>query len=341
VRIARGRWRLAALSAAIVALAASAQAQSKLALKVGASDRPDQAALYLALYRGYFDKEGLAVELIPAATGADFLVGLGRDQIQATTGSITAALFNALDRGIDIRIVADYAHVGTERDTTAAIVGREALMDSGALRTPADLKGRVLGAGPVPAQLTDLTYQRLLDEGHLTRRDVTIRYLGFPDSLAALATGNIDVAFLIEPLVTEGEQKKIERVFMPLSDIVPGMELSVLQYSTALARNRDAATRFMVAYLEGVRDFYDATWQHKNEDATIALLAEHLSLKDPDLWRVMRRNADLNGQVDAASIKMMAAFFKAQGSIEGPIPDIDHFIDRGFAEDAVKILGKR
>src|SRR5690242_9315547 len=135
----------------LLATRAHAETAPKLALKVGASDRPDQAALYLALYRGYFEKQGLAVELIPAATGADFLSGLGMNQIQATTGSLTAALFNALNRNIDIRIVADYAHVGTENDQTAAIVARADLIDGGALKSPADLKGRSLGAGPVPA----------------------------------------------------------------------------------------------------------------------------------------------------------------------------------------------
>ena len=325
----------------LIFAAASAQAQTKLALKVGASDRPDQAALYLSLYRGYFDQEGLAVELIPSATGADFLAGLGRNQIQATTGSVTAALFNALGRGIDIHIVADYAHVGTTHDASAAIVGGTALMDGGELRTPADLKGRVLGAGPAPAQLADLTFQRLLDEAHLTPGDVTIRYLGFPDSLAALATGNLDAAFLIEPLVTEGERKGIARVFRPLSDIVPGMELSVLQYSAELAGNRDAATRFMVAYLRGVRDFYDVTWKHENEDTTFAFLAQRLSLKDPELWRAVRRNVDLNGKINVDSIKAMAAFFKAEGAIVGPIPDIDRYVDPSFAEAAVKILGAR
>ena len=79
----------------------------------------------------------------------------------------------------------------------------------------------------------------------------------------------------------------------------------------------------------------------ENEDATFAFLAQHLSLKDPDLWRAVRRNVDLNGKINVDSIKAMAAFFKAEGAITGPIPDIDKFIDTSFADDAVKILGAR
>ena len=320
---------------------ARAETPARLSLKVGASDRPDQAALYLAFYRGYFAKQGLDVELIPSVTGADFLSGLGMNQIQATTSSITAALFNALNRGIEIRIVADYAHVGTERDQTAAIVARADLFDAGVLRKPADLKTRVIAAGPVRAQLPELVYRKIFAMGGLSASDVSIRYLGFPDSLAALATKNIDIAFLIEPLVTQADRQNIARVFMPLSAVIPGAELSVLQYSKEFAANTDAATRFMVAYLQGVRDFYDATWLHKDEDAAISLLIEHLSLKDRSLWGVMRRNADLNGGINAASIKEQAAFYKEQGTITDAVPDVDKFIDRRFAEAAVKILGVR
>jgi NitT/TauT family transport system substrate-binding protein len=339
----RARQATAALLIALLLAAGGACAQSapKLSLKVGASDRPDQAALYLAFYRGYFEKQGLDVELIPSVTGADFLSGLGMNQIQATTSSITAALFNALNRGIDIRIVADYARVGTARDQTAAIVARADLYDSGSLRKASDLKGGVIAAGPVRAQLPELVYRKIFAMGDLSPGDVTVRYLGFPDSLAALGTKTIDVAFLIEPLVTQADRQNLARVFMPLSDVIPGAELSVLQYSKEFAANKDAATRFMVAYLQGVRDFYDATWLHKDEDAAISLLIEHLSLKDRSLWGVMRRNADLNGRINVASIQEQAAFYKEQGTITGAVPDLDKFIDTSFAAAAVKILGER
>jgi NitT/TauT family transport system substrate-binding protein len=331
----------AILVAVIAAVGARAQTPARLSIKVGASDRPDQAALYLAFYRGYFAKQGLDVELIPSVTGADFLAGLGMNQIQATTSSITAALFNVLNRGIDIKIVADYARVGTERDQTAAIVARADLYDNGTLRKPADLKDRVIAAGPVRGQLPELVYRRVFAMGGLASADVTFRYLGFPDSLAALATKNIDVAFLIEPLVTQADRQNVARAFLPLSSVIPGAELSVLQYSKEFAADTDAATRFMVAYLQGVRSFYDATWLHKDEDAAISLLIEHLSLKDRSLWGVMRRNADLNGRINVPSIKEQAAFYKEQGTITGAVPDIDKFIDTRFADAAVKIIGTR
>ena len=203
------------------------------------------------------------------------------------------------------------------------------------------MRGRSLGVEPVPAQLPELVYRKIFALGGIGPSDVTLRYLAFPDSLAAMGTKTLDVAFLIEPLVTQADKRNIARVFMPLSAIMPGAELSVLQYSAEFAKNTDAATRFMVAYLQGVRDFYDATWRHRNEEGTIPLLVQHLSLKERDLWKVLRRNADLNGEINVPSIKEQAAFYKEAGTVTGPVPNIDQFIDRRFAEAAAKILGRR
>src|SRR5262249_1174912 len=82
----------------------------KTAGKLGGPGRPDQAALELALRRGYFEQEGLDIQTVQANTGMEMLPSLATNQLQVASGSPNAALFNALNRGIDIRLVADFAH---------------------------------------------------------------------------------------------------------------------------------------------------------------------------------------------------------------------------------------
>jgi hypothetical protein len=45
--------------------------------------------------------------------------------------------------------------------------------------------------------------------------------------------------------------------------------------------------------------------------------------------------------VNVASLKSQAQFYKKDGEITGPIPDIDKYVDPQFADGAVKILGRR
>jgi len=131
-------------------------------------------------------------------------------------------------------------------------------------------------------------------------------------------------------------------VLVTAGEIDPGAETSILQYSAQFARRTDAATRFMVAYLEGVRDFYDAIFRNQDRDATIAILIQSTPLKDKAIWEEdMFRHTDLDGRVNVADLKSQAAFYKQQGTLTGPIPDIDRYVDPSFAAAAIKIIGER
>jgi NitT/TauT family transport system substrate-binding protein len=335
------RWGAhAAFLAAAIFVATAARAETRT-IKMGVVGRPDQAPFELAYRRGYFEKHGIAIEEVPAASGQEFASALATEQIQVASGVPNAALFNALNRGIEIRLVADFAHVGDPQDRTVSIMVRAPLLDAGAVKGPADLKGRTIAAGPLPGQYPDLLWSKVLALAHLGLGDVSVQHLAFADALAAMGTGKIDGAFIIEPLVTMAESKNIARILLPAGAVDPGAELSIVLFSPEFAKDADAGTRFLAGFLEGARDYYDAFFLGKNRDATIALLAQYLSVKDPKLWQTSRQSTDLNGRINVADLRRQAAFFKEQGTLSGAVPDFDRFVDPRFAEGAVKLIGKR
>jgi NitT/TauT family transport system substrate-binding protein len=328
--------------ALIAAISAGAAAQTpKTIVKVGAIGRPDQAGFEIALRRGYFDRQGLEIQTVAAGSGQEFAAALASNQLQVASNVPNAALFNALNRGIDIRIVADYAHIGDADDHTVSIMVRAELIDSGAVKTAADLKGKTVAAGPQLGQYPDLLVEKVLQLGGLTTANVTIRHLPFTDSLAAMATKTLDAGFVIEPLATQADQQNIARVLVRGGAVDPGAVLSVLQFSSGFAKQTEAATKFMVAFLEGQRDYYDAFFLGKDREAALAIVTKYLPMKDPKLWATSRQATDLNGRVNVADLKRQAAFFKQQGTVSGPVPDIEKYVDPQFAEAAVKIIGTR
>ncbi|MGH7091643.1 MAG: ABC transporter substrate-binding protein, partial [Stellaceae bacterium] len=288
------------------------------------------------------ERHGISIEEVPASSGQEFASALATEQIQVATGVPNAALFNALNRGINIRIVADFAHLGDAKDTTLSLMVRKDLIDSGAVKTPADLKGRSLSIGPSgPGEIPDVLFTRIFDPLGITHKDMQLEYLGFANVLAAFTSKALDSGFEVEPLVQAGERRNIARVLVPGGAVDPGGELSVVYYSPAFAKNRNAATRFMVAYLQGIRDYYAAFFLGKDKDATIKLLIEHLPLKDPKVWATSRQFTDLNGKVNVADLKYQAGVYKRLGMISGNVPDIDNYVDPQFADAAVKEIGKR
>jgi NitT/TauT family transport system substrate-binding protein len=152
----------------------------------------------------------------------------------------------------------------------------------------------------------------------------------------------IDAAFMVEPLITQANTQNIARVLVRAGTVDPGAELALLMYSADFAKDKDAATRFMVGYLKGARDYYDAFYRNKDRDAVIKLLTEYLPVKDPKLWAAATPgHTDLNGRINLADLKRQAAFFQQQGTLTGGVPDLDTYVTAEFADEAVKIIGRR
>lgn len=98
----------------------------------------------------------------------------------------------------------------------------------------------------------------------------------------------------------------------------------------------------MVAFLKGVRDYQDAFFAKKNEAEAVADLTKTLPMRDPAMWVEQHPwSIDPNGRTNVADIVEQGEFYKAQGYVTGPIPDMRKFVDPSFAEAAVKILGQR
>ena len=313
---------------------------TRTAVKVRVHGRPEQAQFEIAYRRGYFDRLGLDVDPVPLGVGAEVTQSLATNQIQVGSVTPNAALFNAFNRGIDVRLVADWAHVGSAADTTIAILVRDDL--AGQAASLAALKGTTFANGGAPGSIGDLLLQRALDKDGLAWSDLDVVYLPIADITAGLANRKVAAGMLAEPAVTQAEQDGIARVLYPAGALIPGAQVSVLAFSPEFAAQTDAATRFLVGYLQGVRDYSDAFHLHKDRDAVIALLTQYLSLKEAKTWEAFGPAfVDLNGQIDVADLQAQAAFHAARGALTGPAPDVAKFVDPGFAEAAVRQLGRR
>ncbi|HLQ32652.1 MAG TPA: ABC transporter substrate-binding protein [Chloroflexota bacterium] len=330
-------------SAAASAGARPSQQPVIATIKVGVQARPDQAPFELAYRRGYFEQQRLQIQTVQINSGAQMVPALSTNQVQVGNGAPSAALFNALNRDVNIRLVADWAHVGSSTDTTIAIVARKDLMDSGAIRSAADLKGRSIGQ-TTQGNIAEMLLAQAMERAGANVSQANVEYFqSIPDALSALANGKVDAAGATEPLVTQAVEQGIGKVLVAGGEVIPGAELSVLQYSPQFATEQpEAATRFMVAFLRGARDYYDAFHLKKNRDETIKLLTQYLSVKDPHVWDVSGPEyVDLNGQINVEDLENQAKFYAQQGTLKGQMPNIRSFVDTKFAEAAVKQLGRR
>src|SRR5262245_31550231 len=132
------------LAAGIAAVAfATAAAAQTVTVTVGAASTTSDAPMYIAEKKGYFRDEGIDGTVTNFRSASDMVAPLGAGQLDAGAGSASAGLYNAVTRGIKIKIVADKASSAPGYGATKILV-RKDHVDSGLYKELKDLKGMKL-----------------------------------------------------------------------------------------------------------------------------------------------------------------------------------------------------
>src|SRR5919202_570559 len=125
-RIIASGARVLLAAAAFLAGAATTLAADKVS--VGLTNASTDVGLFVADAKGYFKEEGIELSFTPFDSAAKMIAPLGAGQLDVSGGAASSGLYNAVERGIDIRIVADKAR--NENGFQSFLI-RKALLDSG------------------------------------------------------------------------------------------------------------------------------------------------------------------------------------------------------------------
>jgi NitT/TauT family transport system substrate-binding protein len=165
--------------------------------------------------------------------------------------------------------------------------------------------------------------------------------LPFADMPAAIANGSIDLGAAPEPFPAYIQQAGSGVILHRLgSDVQPYRQFSVIFYGPGFAAERDRATRFMVAYLRGVRDYLDAFFgSQARRDEVIRLLVEKTTVQQPELYdRMTMPLINPDGEINVQSMLEDQVYYLAKGCQSQPI-EVARAVDSSFAEAAVARLG--
>ena len=255
---------------------------------------------------------------------------------------MSAGLFNAVARGIDIKVVADKGSSPPMYDYMPILV-RKALVDSGKVKSYADLKGMKVAEaakGGSPGSKLNEAMKTV----HLGYKDVEHEYIGYPQHVVALSNGAVAASVTTEPSATQAIERGIAVKFSKDS-LYPDQQIAVLLFGGDFIKKQpEVAKKFMVAYIKGARFFNgalkDGHFAGPNAPELIAILTEYSNVKDAALYKKMTPNGiDPDGKLNEASLQKDYQFFKDQGYLEGTAT-VAQVVDTSFAEAAVKQLGK-
>jgi NitT/TauT family transport system substrate-binding protein len=304
-----------ATSAAPPASTAAPLATVKVAGLRSAVDGP----IYIGYERGYFVEHGLDLELSAFSDTNEMVPLLAQGQLHVGGSSVAASLFNAIARGIPLKIVADKSHRELGEKVAAGWAVRKDLLDSGQVREAADFRGRSIGLGSRGAQ------------GDMELDDVDVKDIRYPDQVASFAGKTVDIALTFEPYSITLRDQGLADLLFTSAELIPNNQVSVVMYGPAFWQQQpDLARRWMVAYLRGVRD-YTATFHEgkARPKEIIDILVKHTILNRPEAWEKSQPNhINPDGYVYRETLEAEKNWFLAKGLIERDVP-LSEAVDDG------------
>lgn len=316
-----------------------AEPAKAIKVSVGILKLTSSAPIFIGMEKGFFKEQG--IELAPEWFDAahPIAVATASNKVQVGATGITASLYNMVAGGQSLSIVADKGREQKGYSSSAVLV-RTDLWDAGN-KTIEALKGKRIGITQTGSTFHYMM-GRLLEAKGMKLSDVELVPLGKLSSLmAALQSKQVDAVILNEPNITKVEKAKYGKVVVQVGDVID-YQTSGIFFSPAFMKEKDAAVRFMTAYIKSSRYYYDAVLLKKdgkaapgtNFDEVIGIIAKYTGAPADDV-KLGLPYMDRDGKLLQSDIQTQIDWYFSHKMIEKKV-DAKQVADLSLWEEALK-----
>jgi NitT/TauT family transport system substrate-binding protein len=288
----------------------------------------DYAPLFIAKEEGFFARQGIDVELVKVPGTAAALPLVLNGDIAVYAGPLKTGLVNAVARGEHVRIVADKGSVVPGSCTGYALMVRKDLFDKGIVTNVSDLKGRKIAEHD-----SDYDLYRVLAVGNLTTDDVDTIDIEFPMVIPAFRNRAIDAGLIAEPFITLALNSDSAVILVPAGEFEPGNPFPLYYGPAFLDKDPELGRRFMVAYLEGVKQYNEG-----KTERNLAILGNYTHLDRDLLNQTCLWTIAGDGDVPKKPVREYLDWMYANKKISQNM-DEDQLFDMSFVTYANGVLG--
>jgi NitT/TauT family transport system substrate-binding protein len=265
------------------------------------------AFVAFGMSKGFFTKHNLKIDLQTSQGGAATVPALVSGKIQVA-GSNVVSLLIAASKGLPIEAIAPgtSAHGAGQKDFGALMVAKDS-----PVRDVKQLAGKTVAVNTLN-NIAEVVVKASLQKAGVDPEQVKLREIDFPEMAPALAKGDVDAAFLIEPFVTIARRAGDRIVDYSYVTTEPNLQVGAYAVSRKFAQdNPDAVKRYRAAVGE------TATYlmAHQNEFRTF--LAERA--KTPAKLAKTMELPTFTTKLNTASMQRTAGLVQRFGLVKGQI----------------------
>jgi NitT/TauT family transport system substrate-binding protein len=295
-----------------------------------------QAPFYIAVSKGYFAQEGIAVDAADIRSALDTIGPLATGQLDVSMGAATAGFFNAANKSFDLRVIAAMGIQGPVMSTQPLV--RKDLWDAGTIRSAKDFRGRKVAIN-APGEITEYFLTLMAEKYGMSLKDIDVTVLPFAQQLPAFQNGAIEAGFMPEPVSSSAQLAGAVVLDQPDAGIGEGTITTFVFAGTKFLYERPkVALAFMRAMLRGARD---AQGPYLKDPAIAASIAAQTGLKVEAIQRATPYaiDPDLDIARYEAGLRRQEMIHRQNGRLNfaGPL-QFDKVLDASLAREAAASL---
>jgi NitT/TauT family transport system substrate-binding protein/sulfonate transport system substrate-binding protein len=273
---------LAALAAAAL-MGASALAQDRIEIKIGAATAADHSAVFVGVERGIFARNGLDPKVVLQPTGVELINGLLNGAHDVSVLGSTPFI-TGVGRGMPLLLIG-HLHGDATRDfyseSNSVVASAASGIKEGQV---AALKGKKIG---YPRASGAETHARgVMEQAGISPNDATVINLRPSDIPTALRNGDVDAVSAWEPWASAAELKVPGAVRVIWGKCQSCYDPGTILTTRGVAGAKpEALRRFMVAFAEAHQ------WLRQNLDAAAEINMRWIPGVDLDVMKTAIRHS--------------------------------------------------
>lgn len=282
-------------------------------VKVGAIPIVDVAPIYLGVEQGFFKKRNIDVEIVQTTGGAAAVPGVVSGDFQYAFANITSLLL-AQTQGLPLKVIASgNASTGKENADFAGIV----VPPNSTITRAKELEGHTVAVNNLK-NIGEVTIRAAIEKDGGDPSKVKFVELAFPDMPAALATGKVEAAWLVEPFFTVAKQQGNKLISSNLAITAPNLTIGTYFTTTKQAQQEKGLTQDFTAALQD-----SLKYSQEHPDDVRRILLTYTQIK-PEVAQAITLPA-YPTEVNKASVETLAKLMKKYGMTEKE-PDVNAVI---------------
>lgn len=318
----RPSLRAAAILAAFAAFAGVSAASAATPIKIGALKSTNVGAVYVAIDKGFFAKEGLDPSLVILESAQPIAVAAAAGSVDFGTTSTSAGMFSLAGSG-EIKIIGGLYSEAPGFHNFAVAASLKAY--DGGLKSYKDLPGHTVAVTQVGSPV-HYSLALIAEKYHLDLATIHVLPLqSIPNMASALKGNQTDAAVInstsINPLLGANQAKLLGWV----GDATPWQTAVTFTQPKMIAQHRATVEAFLRALKAGARYYHDAytgPGETRQDGPTApevtAILAKYTGLT-PAQVEASIAYVDAGARVDVADIIHQVDWFKSQKMLKDDV----------------------